>query len=153
MEIVINMQLIIYQLFIQLVNLVILVGLMGRIQRNLSWRRYMRVVQLSWTSNPTMILCSMRREYTVQEENIQIFPLSRSGRKWIIRFCVTGGAKRMERSIGYFRIVGVQNGVNRETSGTLWIIKIFIIRMQRGTDDSAIESMTEYANPIVVNRA
>lgn len=71
-------------------------------------------------------------------------------KKLIIRYYAMVGVKRMERSIGYFRIVGAKVGERKVDFGISYNL-LLIDRMRRGTDESAIESMAEAAEPVVYN--
>lgn len=60
------------------------------------------------------------------------------------------GEKKMERNIGYSRIVGEVIGEKMEDLGKSEYSCYIMNRMRRGVDDSAIESMAEAAVPIVI---
>lgn len=65
------------------------------------------------------------------------------------------GVKKMVKNTGSYKIVGEEIGGKMEISSKinlrLIVLNIYKInRMIRGNDDSAIESMAESADPIIV---
>jgi hypothetical protein len=72
-------------------------------------------------------------------------------KKLIILYYVMDGVKKRVLNSGIYKIVGVLVGEKMEISG----IYLFLInnRMKRGRDESAIESMAEAADPIILSRS
>jgi hypothetical protein len=60
------------------------------------------------------------------------------------------GAKKTGRSIGFCKIAGGKAGEKKADLGKL-MLRNLSFRMRRGTDESAIESMAEAAEPVVYN--
>ena len=61
------------------------------------------------------------------------------------------GVNRMELSFGYYKIAGENYGERKAILGKFIII--FLNRMKRGVDESAIESMAEAAEPIIYSKS
>ena len=74
---------------------------------------------------------------------------SPSGKRSTTQSFATVGVKKMDRSFGSSKTHGDPDGVKKVTSGIDWFN---IFRMKRGVDESAIESMAEAADPIVLGR-